>query len=129
MNVHEEWLKLADEDFGAAQSLIDGENNFFGIACFHAQQACEKYLKAYLVFKGIVFPKTHDLEYLLEIIENTNKTLADTLQGITILNRYAVRIRYPGEYVEISKEAALNALCLAKATKIAIENALGNGCF
>ncbi len=34
--------------------------------CFHAQQCVEKYLKAVLVSEAIDFPKTHDLEELMD---------------------------------------------------------------
>jgi len=35
---------------------------------FFAQQCVEKYLKARLVEAGIAFPKTHDLEALLDLV-------------------------------------------------------------
>jgi HEPN domain-containing protein len=36
------------------------------LVCFHLQQCIEKYLKARLNEAGIPFPKTHDLERLLD---------------------------------------------------------------
>ncbi len=33
--------------------------------CFHAQKAVEKYLKAFLAFHDIDFPRTQDVDYLL----------------------------------------------------------------
>ena len=44
-------------------SLPEGSTN---TACFHAQQAVEKSLKALLTSWGIAFPKTHDLTRLLD---------------------------------------------------------------
>ncbi len=32
--------------------------------CWHAVQSAEKAIKAALIFEGICFPKTHDLEVL-----------------------------------------------------------------
>jgi HEPN domain-containing protein len=123
MNAHEEWLKLADEDFGAARYLAK-KKEYFGIACFHAQQASEKYLKAYLVLKKIDFPKTHDIEYLLELIEKVDAGIAEKLLTVTKLNKYAVRLRYPGESFKINKKEAALALEMALSTKAIIEKAL-----
>ena len=39
-----------------------------GLVCFHLQQCLEKYLKARLVEAGLGFPRTHDLERLLDFI-------------------------------------------------------------
>jgi len=36
-------------------------------ACFHAQQAAEKYIKAYLTAHEIDFPFSHNLEKLIEM--------------------------------------------------------------
>ncbi|MGE5583226.1 MAG: HEPN domain-containing protein [Bacillota bacterium] len=48
-----EWFKYADRDLDAASKLLGTLNQ---IACFHAQQAAEKYIKGFLIFKqkGIV---------------------------------------------------------------------------
>lgn len=40
----------------------------FGIACFHAEQAAEKALKALLVVAGIDPPRAHDLELLAGLL-------------------------------------------------------------
>jgi HEPN domain-containing protein len=49
------------------------------LVCFHAQQAAEKYLKAFLVSHGIEAEKTHDLERLLE-------TCLERDPGLTVLH-------------------------------------------
>lgn len=115
---------MAREDLGAAQYLVEERKDYYGVACFHAQQASEKFLKAYLVNQNIAFPRTHDLEYLLELIEKDNPAIAEPLQEISHLNQYAVRSRYPGEYVEINAEEAMRALSLAQTVKAVIEAAL-----
>ena len=56
------WCEKGRRDFITAQnSLLDTKEIFPDIICFHAQQAAEKYLKAYLVFLEQDFPKTHAL--------------------------------------------------------------------
>jgi HEPN domain-containing protein len=60
------WLYRANEDILVIENLFhSGADLFASAICFHAQQAVEKFLKAFLVFHDIDFPKTHDLDYLL----------------------------------------------------------------
>lgn len=39
--------------------------DYFDVILFHIQQAVEKYLKAFLIFKGWELKKIHDIELLL----------------------------------------------------------------
>jgi HEPN domain-containing protein len=58
------WLKKGDSDLHALRILIqyDGPSD---IACFHAQQAVEKYLKGLLAYlSNDPIPRTHDIEEL-----------------------------------------------------------------
>jgi len=50
------WLEKARRDLATAQSQLRVAEPPADIICFHAQQAAEKYLKAYLVWRGIEFP-------------------------------------------------------------------------
>jgi len=61
----------------------------------------EKYLKAFLVSRQIEFPKTHDLEELLELLEPVHSELAAALEGIEMLSPFGVKIRYPGDFPEL----------------------------
>lgn len=49
------------------ESLL--KDNNFDAACFHAPQAAEKYLKAFLLHHGTKFPFTHNLKRLVELCE------------------------------------------------------------
>jgi len=44
-----QWLARAEEDFAVSSHLLSSGTTFWGTICFHAQQATEKYLKAFLV--------------------------------------------------------------------------------
>ncbi|MEW6115553.1 MAG: HEPN domain-containing protein [Nitrospirota bacterium] len=46
----EEWVKIAGEDLQSAEYLF--EKSLYRMACYHAQQAVEKLLKAVLVEHG-----------------------------------------------------------------------------
>jgi HEPN domain-containing protein len=60
------WCEKGRRDYLTAQNALpDTRERFPDIICFHAQQAAEKYLKAYLVFLEQEFPKTHALEDLV----------------------------------------------------------------
>ena len=60
------WLFRAREDISVLKSLSDAGIEFYtSTICFHAQQAVEKYLKVFLVFHDIDFPRTHDVDFLL----------------------------------------------------------------
>jgi HEPN domain-containing protein len=63
--------------------------------CFHCQQAAEKYLKALLQEVGVVAPRTHDLEDLLDLLLPYDATLVPLRRVLISLTRYAVDLRYP----------------------------------
>lgn len=81
-------------------------------ACFHAQQCAEKYLKALLVAKASVFPKTHDLLVLYDLVEKAGVTITVEAKQLQILSDYAVWTRYPGE--DPTVEDAREAIVIAK---------------
>jgi len=58
----------ATKDYSTSKKLFEDDCDYYwDIICFHCQQCIEKYLKAFLMYHEIVFPKTHDLEYLVEL--------------------------------------------------------------
>lgn len=93
----EEWIEKADEDLVVAKKALNGRKKVLWATCFHSQQSTEKYLKGYLVFRGTVPRKTHDLIELLQqcIAKDPSfellRDLCDSLQP------YSVEIRYPTE--------------------------------
>ncbi len=66
------------------------------VVCFHAQQCVEKYLKARLVEAGLMFPKTHDLEVLLNDVSALEPLWSGYLPAVRFLTQFAVAFRYPG---------------------------------
>jgi len=58
------WLYHAREDLAVMKDLIDSNHKqFTSTICFHAQQAVEKYLKAFLIFHDVDFPRTTDYTF------------------------------------------------------------------
>jgi HEPN domain-containing protein len=80
--------------------------------CFHAQQAAEKSIKAVLRAHGIPFPKTHNLDIILDLLPaDVSLPPDDTLVGG--LSQYAVMTRYPGMDEPVTKEEYREAIRLA----------------
>lgn len=61
--ITKEWLDRAEDDLGYAKASLDEELEFFDLICFHFQQAAEKYLKAFVVARGLQFKKIHELPF------------------------------------------------------------------
>ena len=118
------WIAKAEEDFDLARYLLETRKSFLNAIGFHAQQAAEKYLKAYLVFVQVDFPKTHSIERLLTIVAASNSELAGSLDGAVALTDYGVEVRYPGELPALSLEQAQHAVKLAGAVRKAVLRAL-----
>ncbi len=119
-----EWLRKADADYDLAQYLLDEGTAFPNAIAFASQQAAEKYLKAWLVWHQVVFPKTHDLEEILNLIETVDAALAGSLRDVIVLTPYGVEMRYPGDRPDATSEAAREALQLAGKVRQAVLNAI-----
>jgi HEPN domain-containing protein len=80
---------------------------------FHAQQAAEKYLKAHSVHHQIEFPKTHDLDMLLDLAEKVAVPLANLLRDVTMLTIYGVETQYPADLPDLTLYEAQKTIVLA----------------
>ena len=109
-----EWLQNAKDDLFSAQILIEHAPPVLDTACFHCQQAVEKLLKAFLVWKAVYFEKVHSLPYLLDLCEVQDPGVASLRERVEALAPYAVEIRYPGNVLEVSPKEAQEALATAE---------------
>jgi len=119
-----EWLHKADNDLGLAEHLLDESLLFPSAIAFHCQQSAEKCLKALLVWREMLFPKTHDIKALLNLIGATDATLAESLQDAVVLTSYGVELRYPGDRPDATPEDAREAVELARKVRKAIVDVL-----
>ena len=76
----------------------------FDAACFHAQQIAEKCLKAFLAYRQVGFPYTHNLTKLIEIGAGIDPAFRSLLPTVTPLTPYAVELRY--DLLPIQDDAA-----------------------
>jgi HEPN domain-containing protein len=108
-----QWVQKAEQDFALAEHLLSESAGFLPAAGFHWQQACEKFLKALLVSRQVEFPKTHDLDELLDLVASVEAGPAEDLREASGLTPYGVEIRYPGDSPEMGLDEAREASRLA----------------
>lgn len=87
-------------------------------ACFHAQQAAEKYLKSFLAAQGVDFPRTHNLSKLLDACGDVDPSLNQLSEVVAPLTPYAVELRYDFEFwptTEAAQEARTAAIAVREA--------------
>lgn len=86
-------LDTAKRDLRALGNMLDSElfdDEVFG---FHAQQAAEKALKAWLIVLSGSHPYTHDLGRLLHEIQQAGADVEAYWNTLELTN-YAIRFRY-----------------------------------
>jgi HEPN domain-containing protein len=109
-----EWMNKAENDLkNAAHTLKLSADCPTDTVCFHAQQCVEKYLKAALVVLGMPFPRSHDVEVLLELIP-AHARPSLTVEEQRRLTEYATVMRYPGPYDPVTLSEAKEAVKLAR---------------
>ena len=87
----------ANEDLAVMKDLRSSNpEGFTSTICFHAQQAVEKFLKAFLAFADIDFPRTHDVDYLLMECQKIDSTSFDI--DLKSLTEFGVSVRYPDDF-------------------------------
>ena len=116
MKEYEKWIKKAEQDLFVIENIINISDAPYEICCFHAQQAAEKYLKAYLTAHNIDFLKTHMLFVLVKQCVDCNKRFLDILSNSKKLENFAVTPRYPDEMEDLTlfdaQQAYQNALTI-----------------
>lgn len=95
-----DWLTRASHDLQAARILAISESPLLDTAIYHCQQAAEKSIKAWLQSEDNPFPKTHDVEELVERASAINPDFGRLAKAASVLTPYASAFRYPGGYEE-----------------------------
>ena len=108
----DEWIAKAEGDFTSAlREWRARKAPNYDSSCFHAQQCAEKYLKALLQERGVVFGKTHNLVDLLDLLLPSEPTWSVIRAGLRTLTAYAVDFRYPGAYATKQNAGAAIVIC------------------
>jgi HEPN domain-containing protein len=109
-----QWIIKGDHDLGTAKITYLHIPDYLDTVTFHCQQAVEKYLKAYLIFQTTTFRFSHDLVYLLDLINQSDSDFEEYYDSVSELQGYAVEIRYPNETIYLSNEKVEKAISIAK---------------
>ena len=105
-----DWFEKADQDLEMARRALGPERPLPGMACYHAQQCAEKYLKGYLIAHSVPFRFVHDLVYLTQLCTAREPAFEELMSAAEILGEYGTTVRYPmggseGPDVETAKKA------------------------
>lgn len=117
MNRYKDWLEQAKSDLGHAERSI--EMGDYAWACFAAQQAAEKSVKALHMRLGQVV-WGHSVFYLLEALPEGAKPNEGFLDKGKILDKFYIPPRYPNAhpagpaYRHYTKSEAQEGVRLAK---------------
>jgi len=112
------WVRLAEGDLAMARlGLASDEFDVFELVGFHAQQAVEKLIKAYLARNSVEFGDVHDIDTLQRLVRTVDENLAAKVDVAASLSRYAVGTRYPGRYGRVTHEQAEAAVQIAESVR------------
>ena len=87
------WLAAARDDLAYAQHAADG--GFHAPACFHAQQAAEKAVKAVHYGRGAKAVLGHSVRSLIEALSPREPALDDQRDAARELDLFYITSRYP----------------------------------
>lgn len=105
-----EWFTKGSHDIEMAQ-LLYNERGYIDIIAFLIQQAVEKYLKGYLIYKGWRLRKIHSLEELLSEAIRIDKDFGKFLGSCQKITQYYIESRYPLESpIEYTREEIKQSL-------------------
>lgn len=86
-------LVAAGKDLKALRHMLEVEAFDDEVFGFHAQQAIDKALKAWLALCDAVYPRTHDLSRLLGLLQDQGEDVSEYLDLVEY-NAFAVQFRY-----------------------------------
>lgn len=118
-----EWMSIADKDiYHARHHLTDDLEDWSDEICYLSQQSAEKALKALIVSRHLRPPRTHNLNFLVELVRSRGISLPDLEAECLLLSPYAVEPRYPGPV--ITRAQARAAVVAAEAIIASVRNHL-----
>jgi HEPN domain-containing protein len=111
-------LQLAERALSIPPALAAG-------AAYHAQQAAEKALKAFLAAHNQPFPFTHNLAVLLPLCQALDTAFLQFASVAATLTPFATQFRYPGGPLEPAAADAEQGLRDAVALVAFVRQRLG----
>ncbi len=109
-----EWLIRAGDDELNARSILKHKDGTPSGVCFLTQQMAEKYLKAFLVYSTMDYPKIHQLDKLLELCAAEDDSFNEMRDDAILLNEFYMEMRYPANIPNFSWKEAEEAFKTAE---------------
>jgi HEPN domain-containing protein len=103
-------MVMASKDIKAMKSLLLPESADDEIFGFHAQQAVEKSLKAWIAVVGGSYGFVHDIHVLLLNLRELGCDIS-RFKSLLLLNVYAVRFRYEPQETPTNVLDRIEMLC------------------
>lgn len=100
-------LRAAEQDWKTVHLLAQHTDAPVASIGFHGQQYLEKVMKGVLVAHGVVFRRTHDLDYLADLLDQEGIELPLTRHQLRRLVPFAVTIRYEDIEISISEVSSV----------------------
>lgn len=120
------WIERAKEDLQLVENEMKMDEPLYNTISFHIQQFVEKYLKAFLISRGILPDRTHNIDLLLFECKGIDSEFEEFFESsIVDLTECAVSIRYPDNDIDADKDFVDEMLGLAYKLKGLIESKLG----
>lgn len=94
-----DWLYHACLDIMSARVLMEDERLARPVV-FHCQQAMEKGIKAFLLYRHRKLFDGHNLTWLCKQAAMTDQSFTKWIGRSTLLNRYYIETRYPADIPE-----------------------------
>lgn len=95
----QQWMLKAEHDWKIALDELAVAEPATDMVCFHLQQCCEKYLKAFLISHDQAYPRTHRLEILIHLCAKRDPEFQILMEwGADRLSRYAAAVRYGEDF-------------------------------
>jgi HEPN domain-containing protein len=74
----------------------------------------EKAMKGVFVHHAVPFPKTHDLQDLVELLQAHGIAWPFAVDEVEPLTSYAIHTRYPGGFAEVRRQEVDQAIAVAE---------------
>ena len=114
------WLRKVERDLLAVQAAMGFDPPLLDDAAYHCQQAVEKVFKAFLVWHGRSFRKTHVLAETGMYCAEIDPSLLLIVERVRPMSDYSSAFRYPGERDEPTLQEAQRALTIAREVVAAV---------
>ncbi len=117
-------ISLMPKSLARPQHTLDLLDNCpYRLVAYHAQQCAEKYLKGFLVLRGVDFPYTHNIARLRELCAK-HGPWAEKLKDAEELTPFAITARYPGDDEPVHEPEARRAVEIALSVREQVRKVL-----